>query len=350
MVTYSKVSHPSIEPHNQRRPRKPSALEPTTMAPKRSSFHDLFDCQDVIGEGGFAIVYRARSRRNHQTYAVKDATGNHDELQNEITNLLMFSACNLIVDLYKVYYEEQHTYLVMEEMKGGDLLSRILEKTFYTEPEARQVCRNLLEAVDYCHKLNVAHRDLKPENVLLVEKGNDVNIKLADFGLATRVDRPNCLKTLCGTTEYTAPEVFSSNGYDQRADMWSIGVILYILLCGYEPFEGPLEELLLSIQHGAYEFHEDTWGGISDSAKALIRSLMNVDANKRLTAREALESQWISKQERRLSIKDLCRKFERCDTVDATKSIPLPNIFTSPSLSARRRRIACYNPAAGGRH
>ncbi len=325
------------------------------MAPsKRSSFHDLFSCQDVLGEGGFAIVYRATSRRNKQTYAVKDATGNHEELQNEIQNLLYLSGCHLIIDLYKVYYEEQHTYLVMEEMKGGDLLSRILEKSFYSEPEARQVCRNLLEAVEYCHKLNVAHRDLKPENLLLVEKGNDVNIKLADFGLATRVEQPNCLRTLCGTTEYTAPEVFSGNGYDQRADMWSVGVILYILLCGYEPFDGPLEEILLAIQHGVYEFHDECWSGVSEAAKTLIKSLMKVDANQRFTARQALESQWMTKQERRQSIKDLCKKFDRCDTTNnfasAKAKLPLPPAFTSPSLSARRHRISCLNPAAGGRH
>lgn len=277
------------------------------MMLERPSFQSMFVRQETLGEGAFAVVFRATNRNTGQTYAVKDVTGgNSEELQNEIQTLLYLNGCNRIVELYNVFYEEPHTYLVMEEMKGGDLLDRIVEKECYKEEEAREVCRNLFEALDFCHKHRVAHRDLKPENLLLVENGNDVDIKLADFGLAAVVNKPNCLKTLCGTTEYAAPEVFSGKGYDQRADMWSAGVIMYVLLGGYAPFEGPLDELLYVIQNGIYKFHDDCWGEISSAAKRMIRCLLCLDPTDRMSAQEAQESDWMIMEDFQLSSRELC--------------------------------------------
>jgi serine/threonine protein kinase len=279
----------------------------------------MFTRHEVLGEGEYASVFRATHRRTKKSFAIKEVSQCSDEIQNEIQMLkIVSSGCPYIVQMHDAFEEGDHSYLVMDEMKGGDLLTRITQKECYSEIEARQVCRYLLEAVDYCHQHHVAHRDLKPENLLLVEKDNDVKIKLSDFGLAAVVDKPNSLTALCGTTEYTAPEVFAGNGYDQRADMWSVGVILYILLGGYAPFDGPLDELLHAIQHGLFKFHDDYWSNISSSAKSMIRSLLTVDPAQRMTAREALNCDWMNpgrdENTRKRSIQALIRNYERCSS------------------------------------
>jgi serine/threonine protein kinase len=152
-----------------------------------------------------------------------------------------------------------------------------------------------LEAIAYCHDARVAHRDLKPENLLLRSLTDDMSIKLADFGFAKVVEKPNSLTTQCGTPGYVAPEILNGVPYDERSDMWSIGVILYILLGGYPPFiDENQRRLFRKIRKGKYEFHPEYWDPISEDAKVLISSLLTVDADKRLLAREALNSNWIA--------------------------------------------------------
>lgn len=231
--------------------------------------------------------------------------GGERALQHEIISLKVLRGAPHIVRLFDVFKEKRFTYLVMEEMAGGQLLRRIAEKEVYTEREARSVCKILFSAVDYCHKMKIAHRDLKPDNLLLLNEKDDTSIKIADFGFARKVTKPNCLTTLCGTAEYIAPEVLTLEGYDQRADMWSVGVIVYILLGGYAPFEGSLEELASAIQRGAYEFHDKYWMYTSTSAKDLISSCLQVNPNLRITAEDALESDWMTAEEETLMGNDL---------------------------------------------
>merc|ERR1711966_159928 len=148
-------------------------------------------------------------------------------------------------------------------------------KSYYNEKEARMTCKILLEAVNYCHSRKVAHRDLKPENLLLRSETDDSSIKIADFGFARVVKRPQSLTTQCGTPGYVAPEILEGTPYDTKADMWSVGVILYILLGGYPPFiENNQRELFRKIRRGDFEFHEEYWGAISADAKGLISSLL----------------------------------------------------------------------------
>ena len=138
-------------------------------------------------------------------------------------------------------------------------------------------------------------------------KDDDTSIKIADFGFAKKVTKKKCLSTLCGTAAYVAPEVLDlkAKGYDERADMWSIGVVTYILLGGYAPFEGPLEELAVKILKGEYEFDDAYWDHISHDAKGLISSLLQVDPEKRITAEEALQSDWMAAEEETLTVNDL---------------------------------------------
>jgi serine/threonine protein kinase len=141
----------------------------------------------------------------------------------------------------------------------------------------------------------------------MVEIDDDTTIKIADFGFAKRVPKPNCLRTLCGTAQYVAPEVLDlqSAGYDQRADMWSVGVVVYILLGGYAPFEGPVHELARAICKGDYCFHDKYWADITNAAKQMIGNLLQIDPNKRLSAEAALQCHWMTMEDEALMINDL---------------------------------------------
>ena len=274
---------------------------------------EFYEFGDILGEGGYACVYRAVHKRTKEIYAIKDIDtsvleqNSKSSLRDEIAALKLLRGGPYIIRLYDVFEAPNNTYVVMEECKGGDLLDRVTEKEFYTEREARKTCNILFQAMDYIHKKKIAHRDIKPENVLLVNKDDDTTIKIADFGFAKRVIKPNCLRTLCGTAQYVAPEVLDlhSPGYDQRADMWSVGVVTYILLGGYAPFDGPVHELANLICKGEYEFHDKYWGDISDAAKTMIRNLLQVDPDKRYSAELALHCPWMIVEEESLAVKDL---------------------------------------------
>lgn len=211
-----------------------------------------------------------------------------------------------IIRLYDVFEEKDFWYLVTEKMMGGELFDRIVAKSFYNEKEARDVCQILFEAIGHCHNNSVAHRDLKPENLLLRSEDNDSEIKIADFGFAKKVLTPNSLTTQCGTPGYVAPEILEGVAYDEKSDMWSLGVIVYILLGGYPPFiEQNQRELFRKIRKGNFQFHEEYWGGVSADAKDLISSLLTVQPSKRLSAEEALRHKWMQTDASELAGKNL---------------------------------------------
>ena len=211
-----------------------------------------------------------------------------------------------IIRLYDVYEEKDFWYLVTEKMSGGELFDRIVAKSYYNEKEARDVCKILFEAIGHCHNNSVAHRDLKPENLLLRSEVNDSEIKIADFGFAKKVLTPNSLTTQCGTPGYVAPEILEGIAYDTKSDMWSLGVIIYILLGGYPPFiEQNQRELFRKIRKGNYEFHEEYWGSVSADAKDLISCLLTVQPAKRLSADQALKHKWMTQDDSVLAGQDL---------------------------------------------
>jgi len=216
-----------------------------------------------------------------------------------------------IVALHDFFEEPKSYFIVLEKMTGGELFDRVVAKQFYSEREARDVFKIILNAVDYMHGMNVAHRDIKPENLLLVSRDDDALVKLADFGFATPCDNDanhgmGSLRTQCGTSSYVAPEVLNRQYYGTKSDMWSAGIILYILLGGYPPFiEETDRELYQKIRCGDFEFHQAFWGDISEEAKSLISSLLEVDPKKRLSAKEALNNMWIQCDDRLLEEKDL---------------------------------------------
>lgn len=271
------------------------------------TFAEVYEMGKVLGEGGFAFVYQCRHLGNNHQYAVKEVIkkdgSNGDEIRDEINALRMVKESPHFVRLLDVFEEVSTTYLIMEEMKGGDLLDKLAEIEVYEEWEARKVARTLLEAVHYCHKRKIAHRDIKPENILLPRADDITLIKLADFGCARRWNKPNEMHTLCGSPQYVAPEVVGDTraegeGYNSQCDLWSVGVVLYIILGGYAPFESEDENELLDLICSAnYEFHEEYWDDIDEPPRQLIAELLQPDPKVRSTGRQALRSPWLRRRD-----------------------------------------------------
>jgi len=265
----------------------------------------------TLGEGAFSVVIEATNKTSGESYAVKVVTKSKLTKEDEVALKDEIQVLNElqhphIIRLYEVFEEKDFWYLVTEKMMGGELFDRIVAKSFYNEKEARDVCKILFMAIGHCHKNSVAHRDLKPENLLLRSEDNDSEIKIADFGFAKKVLTPNSLTTQCGTPGYVAPEILEGIAYDTKSDMWSLGVIVYILLGGYPPFiEQNQRELFRKIRKGHYEFHEEYWGSVSDDAKDLISCLLTVQPAKRLSAEEALNHKWMRLDSAVLEAQDL---------------------------------------------
>lgn len=278
-----------------------------------------YDFKEVLGTGAFSEVLLAEDKLEKGTFvAVKcidkrGIRGKEESLENEIKVLKRLQ--NLaadheiekgsfqdthtglkhpnIVQLEEVYEDKTHVYLIMELVTGGELFDRIVEKGNYTERDASLLIKQILEAVGFMHDKGVVHRDLKPENLLFCSPAEDAKIMISDFGLS-KTEESGAMATACGTPGYVAPEVLAQQPYGKEVDIWSIGVITYILLCGYPPFYDENDsELFRQILRAEYEFDSPYWDEISDSAKQFIRLLMCKDPKKRLTCQEALRHPWI---------------------------------------------------------
>ncbi|XP_077285246.1 calcium/calmodulin-dependent protein kinase I [Arctopsyche grandis] len=289
------------------------ALGGAPLAP----IEDKYVLKELLGTGAFSEVRLAESRdRPGSMFAVKiidkkALKGKEDSLENEIRVLRRFSELARqarpdaadagpwlshpnIVQLLETFEDKFKVYLVMELVTGGELFDRIVEKGSYTEKDAAHLMRQVLEAVDYMHEQGVVHRDLKPENLLYYSPDEDSKIMISDFGLS-KMEDSGIMATACGTPGYVAPEVLAQKPYGKAVDVWSIGVISYILLCGYPPFYDENDaNLFAQILKGDFEFDSPYWDEISDSAKDFIRHLMCVDVEKRYTCKQALGHPWIS--------------------------------------------------------
>jgi serine/threonine protein kinase len=256
----------------------------------------------TLGTGNFAEVKKCTSKENGKTYAVKiiDKTKVEDmeDITREIEIMGKVDHENIIKLVEVIDEPPKKMNLVMELVTGGELFDRIVAKGSYTEKETAVVIYTLCDALEYLHEKNIVHRDLKPENILLDSPSPDAKIKIADFGLARMMKKDDIMKTACGTPGYVAPEVLKNKGYDSGAvDMWSVGVILYILLCGFPPFyEEELPALFDQILHARYDFPSPWWDNISKPAKDLVTQLLEVDPKKRLTAKQAGDHPWVKSE------------------------------------------------------
>ncbi|GBG27413.1 Protein kinase, putative [Hondaea fermentalgiana] len=263
-------------------------------------FNKRYRVSRTLGTGSFATVkvctlkedknvQRAVKIMNLLTMKAEDA----EALETEMQILYDMDHPN-IVKLYETYRSKKNVYLVMELMMGGEMFDRIVEKEHYEESMARRDLISIAKALEYCHKQDIVHRDLKPENLLYSDETNDAVVKLADFGLAKVCKEEPFMKTACGTPGYVAPEILQGDKYDFKVDVWSFGVIAYILLCGFPPFYHPNNaELFRQIKRGKYEFPSPYWDDVSQDAKDFINFMLVTNPVERPTISEVLQHKWL---------------------------------------------------------
>ncbi|KAF1402634.1 KCC4 kinase, partial [Thinocorus orbignyianus] len=216
-------------------------------------------------------------------------------VRTEIGVLLRLSHPN-IIKLKEIFETPTEISLVLELVTGGELFDRIVEKGYYSERDAADAVKQILEAVAYLHANGIVHRDLKPENLLYATPAPDAPLKIADFGLSKIVEDQVTMKTVCGTPGYCAPEILRGCAYGPEVDMWSLGIITYILLCGFEPFydERGDQYMFKRILNCEYDFVSPWWDDVSLNAKDLVKKLIVLDPKKRLTTLQALQHPWVT--------------------------------------------------------
>ncbi|XP_051914038.1 calcium/calmodulin-dependent protein kinase IGb isoform X1 [Hippocampus zosterae] len=256
---------------------------------------EIFDFMEELGSGAFSEVFMVREKKTGRTFAMKCVKKKQTRdltLENEIAVLRRIQHEN-VVGMEDFYESQTHFYLVMQLVSGGELFDRILDRGVYSEMDASRVIQQVLHAVSYLHQNGIVHRDLKPENILYYSPEENSKIMISDFGLSKMADK-GVMSTACGTPGYVAPEVLAQKPYSKAVDCWSIGVITYILLCGYPPFYEESETRLFSkIMKAQYEFDSPFWDDISESAKDFIRNMMQKNPLMRYTTEQALRHPWI---------------------------------------------------------
>ena len=264
-----------------------------------------YELSKELGSGHFAKVKLATRQSDGKKVAIKiikKPSGSKVKLLQTEVDILKKVKHPSCVECYDVFDSDDKLYLVMELCEGGELFDRIVDKGHFTEADAQRTCVKLFDAINYLHSIGIAHRDLKPENLLMTSKNADAEIKITDFGLGKFFDaQSEVMKTPCGTPGYIAPEVLHMKGYGRECDVWSFGVIVYILLCGFPPFYADSDALLFEkIKKGEYEFLRPYWDPISEDAKDLIRKMLIVDPKKRITCAEAMQHKWLKAETAKL--------------------------------------------------
>jgi len=252
----------------------------------------------MLGSGAFGEVRVCVHRESGAQRAVKVLRKSHmDEeekkmLFNEINNLKDLDHPN-ILKMYEFFEDEKRYYIVTDICKGGELFDEIVARGKFTERDASVLIKQVLSCVNYCHTHKIVHRDLKPENILLEQNREFDQIKIIDFGTSLVFDESKRLDEKLGTPYYIAPEVLAKS-YGPKCDIWSVGVIAYIVLSGIPPFNGATDqEIMKKVKLGKFSFADPVWATISDSAKDFITQLLTRDQEKRPSAEQALQHPWI---------------------------------------------------------
>lgn len=258
---------------------------------------DFYDLEPkVLGSGMSGQVLLATSKADHRKAAVKSfkkrglSTSSQSDLKSEVEIYLALDHPH-VARLERVVETEDDIFLVMEYMAGGELFDRLVSKTHYNEENAASTTYQMLLAVAYLHAHKIVHRDLKLENFMYEAQDTD-HLKLIDFGFAKFWNHGPKMSEACGSIDYVAPEVLG-HSYTERADMWSLGIIVYMLLTGQAPFYGSGKELLKQIRAGSPNWANSRFNGLSDPAKKFVKALIVADPNMRMSADQALEHQWI---------------------------------------------------------
>ncbi|KAI0565303.1 Calcium-dependent protein kinase [Gracilaria domingensis] len=266
---------------------------------------NFYELGHVLGEGSFATVRMACDVESRQQFAIKIIHKDmykQEELQwlmREVKIMMNVQHAN-IVDTYDIFDSRDQLHLVIEYMAGGELFDIIADQGHLSEQSASIVMRDIIKGIEYLHDIGVVHCDIKPENILCKSKQWPYNVKLCDFGLANFFDKHNnnSMTETIGTPGYVAPEVVRRQPYGPPVDMWACGVVLYVMLSGRMPFYGRDDiQCLRRTANGEYSFPQREWEDVSEDAKSLVRSLLQIRPELRLTAKAALQHRWLARPE-----------------------------------------------------
>jgi calcium-dependent protein kinase len=305
----------SAEEHNSVCSEDPS-LDEDEVCTSKSSLADYFDVEELqtLGQGAFGVVSLGVHRLSQMERAVKTI-----ELRNSYVTELTLKEVDILRDMdhpnilrfFNAYHEENHVHIISELCRGGMLFDRVVDAGYFCERNAAIVMQQAFSAVFYLHCRNIVHRDLKAENFLFLSDApiESNTLKLIDFGLATHLEPGAVLEAKVGSAEYMAPQVWKGK-YDKQCDLWSLGVIAFVLLSGRFPFGGDSRKMLReSVLSGRWNFRGKCWELVSEEAKDLIRSLLAVSPKSRISAEEALVHEWVCLKTRSTSI---CRALDPC--------------------------------------
>jgi calcium-dependent protein kinase len=275
---------------------------------KITEFYDID--KKKLGEGSYGAVSKCTNKSTGVARAVKSISKsqmkNLDRFKQEIAIMKIMDHPN-IIKLYESFEDHRNIYLVMELSTGGELFDRIIDAGHFTEVQAAICMQHMFRAIFYMHENHICHRDLKPENFLFATKDpiEKTHLKVIDFGLACKFEKGQDLTTKAGTPYYVAPQVLAGK-YDQSSDVWSLGGIMYVVLCGYPPFFGETDaDVLAKVRLGNFSFNAADWKSVSEDAKNLIRMLLKMNPRDRYTAEQALNHVWVRNKAPRAEKVDL---------------------------------------------
>ena len=277
----------------------------------------LYDKVKMLGEGSFGEVWLVRNKILGKEYAMKviekSPYSNTKQIINEINILKTLDHPN-ILKILNFHLDNDKYYIITDYCPEGELFHEISKKGVFSEIETSFIIYQILQAVRYCHKMRIVHRDIKPENIMIMgrEKNGLLHVKLIDFGTAKLFDVGNKQKALVGSSYYIAPEVLKGK-YDEECDLWSIGVIMYIMLTGVPPFNGENDDdILREVSRGKYDTTLASYTALSDNAKDLIGRLLTFNPSERITAEQALSHKWFKTSE--------FATIYRCNTINVTEA------------------------------
>ena len=256
---------------------------------------------DALGSGAFGEVRLAKHIESDELRAIKCIPRVELESSEKRKNMLLNEYYLLkqvdhshIVKIYELWQDEVYYYIITEYLEGGEIYKSISKRKKFTEVDCAQITKQVLLALNYWHKMNIVHRDLKPENILFETKKLDSHIKLVDFGFAVSFDPTKGMKDVLGTPLFIAPEIISEKKYNSKADIWSLGIVVYYLICGYPPFDGEDRTQLFSrIKSGKFSFSGKIWKWVSQDCQDFILWCLSKDYRTRLSAEKLLKHPWI---------------------------------------------------------
>ncbi|KAH9612862.1 hypothetical protein KSS87_005413 [Heliosperma pusillum] len=298
-----------IEPVEQAKPKKPLHFKrapsaglrvESVLLKKTGNIKEFYSLGRKLGQGQFGTTFMCIEKATCKEFACKSIAKRKlltdedvEDVRREIQIMHHLAGHPNVIAIKGAYEDAVAVHLVMEVCKGGELFDRIIQRGHYTERQAAELTRTIVGVVEACHSLGVMHRDLKPENFLFVGQEEDSPLKTIDFGLSMFFKPGEKFTDVVGSPYYVAPEVLRKR-YGPEADVWSAGVIIYILLSGVPPFWGETEQgIFEQVLHGDLDFSSDPWPSISEDAKELVRGMLVRDPKKRLTAHEVLCHPWV---------------------------------------------------------